>query len=99
MEGILHRLAGHQTIDEAVFQEKLGALEIIRKFLLDCLFDDTPSREAYQCSRFRDIHVANRRKGSADSTRGRIGENRDERNLFVIKPGDARAGFCHLHKR
>jgi len=81
-----------------VFQQEFRTLETGRQVLL-CrfLYDAGPSKTD-QCRRFRDDHIAQRRKTGHDAGRGRMGQNGN-----IGQPGrrvarQRGAGLGHLHQ-
>ena len=62
-----------------MFEDKFTALESGWQVFFDGFFDHPWASEPNECTRFRDVQVAQHTKGSRNTTKGRVGEEGDIR--------------------
>src|SRR4051794_32651451 len=98
MEVLLHLLASYDGVEEAVFEEELGALEAFGELLADGLLDDAGTGEADEGSGFGDVEVAEHGKAGGDSSGGGVGHDGDVGDLFVVHAGEAGGDLGELHQ-
>src|SRR6266700_200664 len=98
-EVLLHLFAGDDRVEEAVLEQKLGALEALGKLLADSLLDDAGARETDERVRFGDVQIAKHGEACGDAAGGGIGHYREVGTLRVVPPGEPGRDFSKLHQR
>ena len=81
-----------------MFQHKFSALETLRKFLADGLFNDPLSRKADQYSRFCKNDIAEHGKACGNPAGRRICKHRKIRQSGLSMGRRSRRSFRHLHQ-
>ncbi len=85
-------------VDGAFVQQELGPLKPVRQGLADCLLDHARPGKTDQGARFGDHHIADKGKTGGHTTHGRVGQQRDEGQLFLRQQSDGGRGLGHLHQ-
>src|ERR1035438_4476681 len=85
-------------VEEAFFEEELGALETFRKFLADGLLDDAGACEADEGSGFGDVEVTQHGEAGGDAAGGGISEDADLGHLCFVELREGGGDFGHLHE-
>ncbi len=96
---VLQRLARLDEVELAVVEQEPRRLEAVGQLLADRLLDHLRAGEADVAPRLRDEQVAERRKGGADAAVGRVGQQRDVEDAFLVQPPDRLARLRELHQR
>ena len=91
-------MAMHDHIDHAVVFQIFGALETIRQFFADGLFDHARAGKADQGAGLGDLHIAQHRVGRRHAAGGRIGEDDDIGQLCFAQHLHRDRGPRHLHQ-
>jgi len=95
----LELLALDDVVEEAVLHDELGGLEALGQVSADGLAHHARPGEADQRARLGDVQVAQHGVGGRDAARGRVGQQRDERQLRVGQQAQLGRGLGHLHER
>ena len=85
-------------VEEAFFEEELGALEAFRELLADGLLDDARAGKADEGAGFGDVEVAEHSETGGDAAGGGIGEDADVGNASVVELGQGGGDLGHLHE-
>lgn len=85
-------------VEEAVFEEELGALEAFWEFLADGLLDDAWAGEADEGAGFGDVEVAEHGEAGGDAAGGGVSQDRDVGNFMRGEFGQCGGDFCELHE-
>src|SRR5215831_5315998 len=94
----LHVFPMHDGVDHSVLEEEFAALESIRQFLFDGLFDNPRTRESDQCSGFGDVEIAEHGVAGGHSSRSRIRQYGYVWKALHVEIGKGRRNLCHLHQ-
>ena len=96
---MLHLFAGDDGVEEAVFEEELGALEALWELLTNGLLDDAGAGESDKGFGFGYVEVAEHREAGRNAAGRRVGHDGDVGDFFVVEAGQAIGDFCQLHQR
>ena len=91
--------AGDDGVEEAVFEEELGALEALGELLANGLLDNAGSCEANECARFGDVEVTEHGEAGGDAAGGGVGQDGDVRDASVVETGQSGGYLGQLHER
>ena len=85
-------------IEEAVFEEELGALEALGELLADGLLDDAGACEADEGSGFCDVEVSEHGEAGGDASGSGVGHDGDVGDFGVVEAGEAGGDLGQLHE-
>src|ERR1035437_8305243 len=85
-------------VEEAFFQQELGALKAFGELLADGLLDDAGAGEADESAGFGDVEVAKHGEAGADAAGGGIGEHADVGDFSAVQLRQGGGDFGHLHE-
>lgn len=90
--------AGDDGVQEAVFEEELGALEAFGELLADGLLDDAGAGEADEGAGFGDVEVAEHGEAGGDASGGGVGHDGDVGDFGVVEACEAGGDLGELHE-
>ena len=94
----LEQTAMDDSVEEAFFQEELGALEAFWEFLTYGLLDNAGAGEADECAGFGYVQVAEHGEAGGDAAGGGIGEHADVGDAGRVQLRQGGGDFGHLHE-
>ena len=86
-------------VERAVIEQELAALEALGQRLAHRLLDHARAGEADERARLGEIEVAEHREARRHAAGGRIGHDRDERQMRLREARERRGGLRHLQQR
>src|ERR1043165_10280759 len=95
---VAHLAAVNDGVEHAVFEEELGALEILRQLLTDGLFDDAWTGKTDQGFWLGDNQVAEHGEARGHAARRRVCQHRDEGKSRLVQLRERGGDLRHLHQ-
>ena len=98
-DALAHVAPVHDHVENAVLEQKLAALKTLGQRLAHRLLDDARTGEADERARLGEVQVPEHRKTRRHAARGRIGHDRDERQMRSGEARERGARLGHLQQR
>ena len=88
----------YHGIQHSMLKQKFAALEALRQLLSDGLLNHARAGKSDERARLGNVQIAKHGEAGRDAAGGRVGEDAEIRNGFIVHLGQTGRDFCQLHQ-